>query len=304
MSNMGDQYQAYLDAAAKGKPVAGLLDPVTEGSDKPTPKTYTPAASQQTYTPTASQQKYFDWGSTQPGSVITPQANQVFDNDTYLQNQANYMNNMGADQQEVYKEKYGITSDTWTPADIQKALDQEGTTAQQDFALYGAKRGVNGYIDKPRQIASAPAPAQAKLYNVNPTTQTAQGQMNGLLADNSKYMQLARQQAKEQANQAGLLNTTLAETAGERAAIESALPIAQQDANTYFAQSNLNQNAENNFSLFNKEFQYNDYFKDVDFNNTSALNAQQNQATIDLQRQQDAGAFNRQKLQEDSAAYR
>lgn len=151
-----------------------------------------------------------------------------------------------------------------------------------------------------RSTPSQPAPADATLYNVDPTTQTVQGQMNGLLDSNSQYMQLARQGAKEQANQAGLLNSTLAGTAGERAAIESAMPIAQQDAQTYFSQANLNQNAENNFKLFNTEFQYNDYFKDKDFNNQIALNSQQNQAAMDLQKLQDTGASNRLTQQIDA----
>jgi hypothetical protein len=51
-------------------------------------------------------------------------------------------------------------------------------------------------------------------------------------------MSTARASAMETANQRGLLNSTMAATAGEKAAIESALPIAQQDAG-FFQESKL-----------------------------------------------------------------
>lgn len=56
------------------------------------------------------------------------------------------------------------------------------------------------------------------------------GQLNGLLASNSPYINAARASSERAMNARGLLNSTMAGTAGEKAAIESALPIAQQDA--------------------------------------------------------------------------
>ncbi len=60
--------------------------------------------------------------------------------------------------------------------------------------------------------------------------QTVEGRMEGLLDKNSRYMQAARSRAMMTANQRGLLNTSMAAGAGEKAAIESALPIATADA--------------------------------------------------------------------------
>ena len=54
--------------------------------------------------------------------------------------------------------------------------------------------------------------------------------LEGLLASGSPYIEAARAGAQRQANSRGLLNSTMAATAGEKAGIESALPIAQQDA--------------------------------------------------------------------------
>ena len=59
---------------------------------------------------------------------------------------------------------------------------------------------------------------------------TVAGNLEGLLASGSPYIEAARAGAQRQANSRGLLNSTMAATAGEKAGIESALPIAQQDA--------------------------------------------------------------------------
>lgn len=56
------------------------------------------------------------------------------------------------------------------------------------------------------------------------------GQLSGLLSSNSPYIKAAEETAKRTSNARGLLNSTMAATAGQKAAIESALPIAQQDA--------------------------------------------------------------------------
>lgn len=61
---------------------------------------------------------------------------------------------------------------------------------------------------------------------------TVAGQMDALLNQDSAYMQQAKLRAEEQAQQYGLLGSSMSVGAAHRAAIESALPIAQQDAQT------------------------------------------------------------------------
>jgi len=75
------------------------------------------------------------------------------------------------------------------------------------------------------------------------TNQTVSGQLNGLIASNSPYMQLARSNAMQTANDRGLINSSMAAGAGESAAISAALPIAQQDAQTSQATALANFNA-------------------------------------------------------------
>lgn len=62
---------------------------------------------------------------------------------------------------------------------------------------------------------------------------TVAGQMNKLTDENSAYMQQATRAGERSAQAKGLLNSSMAGTAGQSAALASALPIATADANTY-----------------------------------------------------------------------
>jgi len=116
----------------------------------------------------------------------------------------------------------------------------------------------------PRREAPPPPPESQNLdlYNEWAATppkkrkvnkkDTVKYQIENLLDTESRYINQARQQGKEYASSRGLLNTSIAAGASERAAIEAALPIAAQDAQTYFTQGITNQNAENQFRFATK----------------------------------------------------
>lgn len=212
----------------------------------------------------------------------------VWSDDKYLENKTEQVNRTG------YQGR-----DDWTAGEVAQAISDSGMDIQSHYKQYGFDEGVDPYTPAIETLMDKPPAAKPELYNVDPNTMTVQGQMEGLLSSDSQYINLARQQAAEQANSRGLLNSSIAASAGQRAAIESALPIAQQDAQTYFSQSNLNQNAENNFALFNKEFEYNDYFADQKYLQQQGLNEQQNAASMDLQRLQDTGAMDRTQIELD-----
>lgn len=100
-------------------------------------------------------------------------------------------------------------------------------------------------------------PAQGDSSNFDATTSevsndaTVQGRMEGLLSEGSKYMKLAESKANEMSNQRGLLNSTMAVGSAQRANIEAALPIAQQDASTFDTRERTNQGYLNQASQFN-----------------------------------------------------
>ncbi len=110
----------------------------------------------------------------------------------------------------------------------------------------------------------------AVTREVNPETDTVQGQLKKILdEDDSPLMRRARAMALAQMAGRGLLNSSLAATAGYAAMIDKALPIAQQDAQTYFNQGLKNQDYQNQAELTNvnwkNEFLKSAYVTQLDF---------------------------------------
>jgi len=88
-------------------------------------------------------------------------------------------------------------------------------------------------------------PGNAAMQTVDPTTMTVGGQLTGLLASDSPYIKQAIAQSQAQAASRGLLNSSMAAGSGVNAAIASALPIAQGNAQEYASVSAANQQAQN-----------------------------------------------------------
>lgn len=80
------------------------------------------------------------------------------------------------------------------------------------------------------------------------TKSTVSGQMGSLLKSGNPYVEQARSDALRAANRRGLINSSIAVGEGTNAAIRNALPIAQQDASTYFEAQKSNQEAQNKFT--------------------------------------------------------
>lgn len=97
-------------------------------------------------------------------------------------------------------------------------------------------------IDWKSQLAAGETGAQTRSVGAN---ETVESQLNDLTRSNSKYIGNARLGAREQAAERGMLMSSVAAGAGERAAIEAALPIAQQDASTYSRVASENMAATN-----------------------------------------------------------
>ena len=85
-------------------------------------------------------------------------------------------------------------------------------------------------------------PAEEKVRDLT-KSETVAGNLNDLLNQDSAYMQSARNSALGQANSRGLINSSIAIGAGQTAAINAALPIAQQDASAASASGLSAQNA-------------------------------------------------------------
>jgi hypothetical protein len=84
----------------------------------------------------------------------------------------------------------------------------------------------------PAETLAAPEVYEPQAYEAS-DDELVSAQVARLLGENSSYLQLSRTQAEQAAHARGLSNTALAAGWGQSAAIESALPIAQQDAGYY-----------------------------------------------------------------------
>jgi hypothetical protein len=92
---------------------------------------------------------------------------------------------------------------------------------------------------------------------------TVAGQLTGLLDPNSPLIQQARAAAMDQANARGLQNSSMAATAGDAAAYNVALPIAQADASTYAKAGQYNADEANQFKLADLQAAEQQYGTDV-----------------------------------------
>lgn len=112
--------------------------------------------------------------------------------------------------------------------------------------------------------------------NVNEQKDTVSGQIGSLLDKSNPYMELSRRNAQRTANSRGLINSTMAAKAGEEAAIQSAMPIATQDAATYFDQGKTNQGVVNKFLENRQSTELNKELSSQESQQTKELSAQQN----------------------------
>lgn len=91
----------------------------------------------------------------------------------------------------------------------------------------------------------AAATYQAATRQINPQTETVQGQVNSILSKDNPLMQRARTLATQQMAQRGLVNSSMAAGAGAAAMIDRATSIAQQDANAFNQAASENMAAKN-----------------------------------------------------------
>lgn len=123
---------------------------------------------------------------------------------------------------------------------------------------------TTGPTDRPLESPGQTYPLTRSVTDA----ETVEGRLTGLLDDNSRYIQQARDNAAQQANRRGLINSSIAAGAGQKAAIESALPIAQQDAQTFHSQGRANQDVTNTFRTNEQAFNMNRALKEQEQRHT------------------------------------
>lgn len=111
------------------------------------------------------------------------------------------------------------------------------------------------YLEKPPEMKSyTAASAGTTAWNVNKGTETIEGRLPGLLSTSNPLMEQAATKGAHTANKRGLLNSSMGVQAGQAALYDYAVPIAQNDANTYARSSEFNAGEANKASIANAGF--------------------------------------------------
>jgi len=135
-----------------------------------------------------------------------------------------------------------------TPASGTGFGQMAGVTAPYQPQAYQPQQGYQqqtGLID-----SVAPQPINGVYRTVAPN-ETVQGQLKGILDSGSPLLEQARARAMEGMQERGLLNSAMAQSAGDDALIKSGLQIATPDAATYGLASRDNQLTANETNRFN-----------------------------------------------------
>lgn len=101
------------------------------------------------------------------------------------------------------------------------------------------------------QVQAQATQATNNPWQLDTAKQTTSGQLNSIISQDNPLMQTAKTQAMQQANDRGLINSTMAGQAGQQAVIQTALPIAQADAQVNATNAQWNADSANKTSMFN-----------------------------------------------------
>lgn len=156
--------------------------------------------------------------------------------------------------------------------DLNRAPDQQGLDYWSNQVLSGKSLAdVEGQIKASPEYAglqtapapsvgTAPSPATGQTATVtNPTQwnltpeQTVEGRIQSIVNAGNPLVAQAQAQALEGMNARGLVNSSMAQTAGQAAAYNAALPIAQADAATAAKAASYNADTANKFALNNQD---------------------------------------------------
>jgi hypothetical protein len=189
---------------------------------------------------------YTDYLNAHPGTTEA-QLNQMIIGGAQSQDQAAYASLNGS----------GTVAQNWNDPLLQPANVQSSTTNPNGQDIWDAASNswttaptANGILTSAQtynpSLLGTPTQVNVGAY------QTVAGQLQNLENPNSPLIQAARTQALQQANASGLLNSSMAITAGNSAAYNAALPVAQADASIYNNDAVTNAGADNQFAVDNQ----------------------------------------------------
>jgi len=143
----------------------------------------------------------------------------------------------------------GLLQNASTP---QNSGPSPAAQVSQGLGKYSVANGVgSGYSAEKGNSAGYSAEGYNATLAGDNQNALVQSRLKGLLDENNDYIKQARTEGLQQANARGLLNTVMAARAAQGAAIDRALPIAQQDASTLNQRDLADMEAQNRASEYN-----------------------------------------------------
>lgn len=152
--------------------------------------------------------------------------------------------------------------------------------------------GEPGYVaptEQPTGLLNTPATQPAVASTVTPAAyavtpeQLTSSNVSKIISQDSPLLQQAQARAAQKANARGLLNSSMAVTAGESALYDAALPIASADAATQERAATNTVNAQNTANLTNAQINTSTSQFNAQAGNTAALTAAQIKSQAELQ---------------------
>lgn len=145
--------------------------------------------------------------------------------------------------------KYGVSRDQIIDAGAGNAR-----FSQSNVDRYLNEQGITKELNQPLlKEVSAPNPIKASPVTVG-KNETVEGRMSGILKDPNNPLNVQAQTfGNQQANRRGLLNSSIAVSSAQDAMYKNALPIAQQDAATFYDANKTNSAQDLQAGMFNNE---------------------------------------------------
>lgn len=126
--------------------------------------------------------------------------------------------------------------DAYSPERLEGYLKSQGITKEPLLLQRETPPQAIAY-----QPAATPAQVNPSPITIDPTKDTVAGQMGSLISDSNNPLNVQAQTfGNQQANRRGLLNSSIATSAAQDAMYKNLMPIATQDAGTYYDSKKTN----------------------------------------------------------------
>jgi hypothetical protein len=173
------------------------------------------------------------------------------------------------------------------PIDVANLTPEEQAQIRESqLAAYTGPSVTAGDVELPSTVVTAPTLTEGTSY-VTPEM-TVQGQLEQILAAGSPLQTLAESRAEEEAQKRGLLSSSMAIGAGQKALYDTALEVAKPDAQTYGAFGKTQQEGEYDITKTGYEGDIAAALKTAEKQGEAAGMLLQGQIQSELQGQQEA----------------